>query len=123
MKKLLGFIMLAFMFVACGSDTPDVVVKKCMQAYIKEDVKQVAKCAYYKTEDEKQRYLKDIIYSIKRDKEFINTKSGVKLIETSIVNENENVAQVKVVVMYNNGDKDNGLIDLVKINGSWYVKK
>lgn len=40
-----------------------------------------------------------------------------------MVSEAENVAQVEVVVIYNNGDKDNGLIDLVKINGSWYMKK
>lgn len=30
MKKLLSFLAVAFMFVACKSDTPDVVVKKCM---------------------------------------------------------------------------------------------
>lgn len=131
MKKLLSITAIAVMFVACGNDSPDVVVKKCMSAVYKFDAKQLLDCSYYKTEDERNRASKKIMEQLERQKKDL-AKMNKKIedidvsIETSIINELENVAKVKAILtmkMDGKEEKFESTENLIKKDNKWYMEK
>ncbi|ULO00987.1 DUF4878 domain-containing lipoprotein [Campylobacter sp. RM5004] len=121
MKKLLSFATLAIMFVACGSDTPDVVVKKCYNAFFEGDAKQFAKCFYFQSEDERREYTKRLTEDLSYIKTKIVEKGGIKSIETNILDISESKAKVSSVITHNNGRTENHKMNLTKINNTWYM--
>lgn len=121
MKKILSFVIFVFMFVACGSDTPDVVVKKCYNAFFEGDAKQFAKCFYFQSENERREYTKSLTEDVGYIKTTIAEKGGIKSIETNILNISESKAKVSSVITFNNGRTESHKIDLTKINSTWYI--
>lgn len=123
MKKLLSFIAVAFMFVACGSETPEEVAKNFAKLALEGENEQALKCVYFKSEDEKQEKIKEAIkyeYSAKAKKE-VAEKGGIQSIEASRLEQIENLAKVKVVVTYKNGDVKDEKLNLIKIKDKWYI--
>lgn len=125
MKKLLSFVFIAFMFVACGSDTPDVVFKKYLSAYFQGEAKEAAKYVYFKSEDEKNAWIKDLNQYAGMIKTGIARAGGIKSIETFVLKESDNKAEVNCVVTFVSISK--GIMpnecktNLTKINGTWYL--
>lgn len=117
MKKILSFVVFAFMFVACGSDTPDVVAKKCMNAMFEGDMKQLVKCFYFESEDKKEESVKKMIDDISYIK---SMKARIKSLETSILEETKNTAEVQVTIIRNDRVDKNEL-QLIKIDDTWYM--
>lgn len=125
MKKLLSFVAVAFMFVACGSETPEEVAKNCMKLEREGEIEQALKCIYFKSEEEKQEKIKEAIkyeYGAKAKKE-VAEKGGIQSIEASRLEQIENLAKVKVVVTYKNGDVKDEKLNLIKIKDKWYINK
>ncbi|MBZ7986386.1 DUF4878 domain-containing protein [Campylobacter sp. Cr9] len=123
MKKLLSFIAVAFMFVACGSETPEEVAKNFAKLALEGENEQALKCVYFKSEDEKQEKIKEAIkyeYGAKAKKE-VAEKGGIQSIEASRLEQIENLAKVKVVVTYKNGDVKDNKLNLIKIKDKWYI--
>lgn len=123
MKKLLSFIAVAFMFAACGSETPEEVAKNFAKLALKGENEQALKCVYFKSEDEKQEKIKEAIkyeYGAKAKKE-VAEKGGIQSIEASRLEQIENLAKVKVVVTYKNGDVKDEKLNLIKIKDKWYI--
>lgn len=122
MKKLLSFITFAFMSVAYGNDTPDVVAKNCFNAFLKVDIEQVIKCGYYKSEEAKQKHTQSLIDGLADEVKRIQTENGgIKSIKTSTISETDNVAKVKVVVTHKNGKVESSTLELTKIDNNWYM--
>lgn len=123
MKKLLSFVAVAFMFVACGSETPEEVAKNFAKLALEGENEQALKCIYFKSEDEKQEMIKNAIeyeHGTRAKKE-VAEKGGIQSIEASRLEQIENLAKVKVVVTYKNGDVTDNKLNLIKIKDKWYI--
>lgn len=124
MKKLLSFVAVAFMFVACGSDAPkageapDVVAKNCLNTYAKGEKKEFANC-FHLSENEKQEIIKELTEKANRYEEV----GGIKSVETNLLFVLENSAKVKAVITFKNGESFSQNLDLIKVNNTWYFKK
>lgn len=127
MKKLLSLVAIAFTFVACGSDTPEEVVKKCMNAVYKLDAKQLLACSYYKTDDEKDKASKIIMKGIERIEKIISSEKDFSYsIETNKISELENLAKIKLITTIKASGKMNKkeeVINLIKVDNKWYLEK
>lgn len=121
MKKILSFVVFAFAFVACGSDSADKVAKNCVNALAEGNVKQIAKCYYFKSEDEKQRGIKGLIDNIDSIKTNFTKNGGIKSVETNTLNEVESIAKIQVVITYKNGEVEVEKINLKKVDNNWYL--
>ncbi|MBZ7978163.1 DUF4878 domain-containing protein [Campylobacter sp. RM12654] len=119
MKKLFSLAALAVMFVACGSDAPDIVVKKHINAFMVGDGKEAAKYVHFESEDEKKEFIKDLTENAGDIKRSI-AKQGIELVNTFVINESETQANVSVV-MKKYGRTDDSEVGLTKINGTWYM--
>ena len=125
MKKLLSFVAVAFMFVACGSytpkagDAPDVVAKNCLDGFVKGEIEQVAKCFQFESENEKQEFIKELTFKAN----VFEKDGGIKSIETNLLFVLENSAKVKTVATFKNGKSFSQNLDLIKVNNTWYFKK
>lgn len=126
MKKLLSCVAVAFMLVACGSDTPDVVAKNFTKAMNEGEIEKAFKYVYFKSEDEKQKNLKGLMENIDEIKQSIkeaNAKTGgIKSIEASILNQIDNLAKVKITATSKNGEVNSREQSLIKVNDTWYIE-
>ena len=125
MKKLLSFVAVATMFVACGSyipkvnDAPEVVAKKCLNTYVKGEIEQFAKCFQFESEDEKQELIKEMAGKSNN----IKKMGGIKSIEVSMLEQIDNLAEVKVVTTLKNGESFVNKLGLMKIKNIWYFRR
>ncbi|WP_267523777.1 DUF4878 domain-containing protein [Campylobacter sp. MG1] len=133
MKKLLSFLVFAFMLVACGNyvpkagDAPEVVAKKCLDMYSTFEInqmKQYAKCIQENKRQEFLTYIDNLADNIKSKKEeFMEKTGGIKSLETKLSVLFEDTAEVKVLVTFKNGESSDNYEDLIKINDTWYFKR
>ena len=122
MKKLLSFLAVAFMSVAYGNDTPDVVMKNGFNATLKADIEQAIKYFYFKSEEAKQKHIQSLIDKLADEAKGMQTENGgIKSIKTSTISETDNVAEVKVVVTHKNGEVESFTKELKKIGNNWYI--
>lgn len=122
MKKLLSFVFVAFMFVACG-DSPESIAKKYMTAVMEADMKQAVKYLYFGTDEKKQRVAKEMSENIGSFKKYIAERGGVKSIDITLIEMNkvETKAKVKSTTIYNNGETQSEDLEFIKIDGTWYI--
>lgn len=126
MKKLLSFVAVAFMSVACGSDTPDVVAKNCHKAYFEGDLNKYTQCFYFKSEDVKQKHIEDLISNINRSRKMVAGVGGIKSIEASILREFKDdngiqTAEIQAIITANNGEIHKLTNELKKVGNNWYA--
>lgn len=121
MRKLLGLVVVAFMFVACGSDAPDTVVKKYCSAFAEGNGKEAAKYVYFESENERNLFIKWLDEFAGEIKSSNAKKGGIKSIETIVLNKSENKARVSCIIKFKDGKTTDDVINLTKINGTWYM--
>lgn len=125
MKKLLSFVAVATMFVACGSDAPkageapEVVAKKCFDELAKGEVKKFANCFRFESEDEKKKFIEYMETKVRTNQ----IPDGTKSLETKLLGLFEDRARVKLLGTFKNGDSLDENVDLIKVNNTWYFKK
>ncbi|WP_267523780.1 DUF4878 domain-containing protein [Campylobacter sp. MG1] len=125
MKKLLSFVAVATMFVACGSDAPkageapEVVAKKCLDEFAKGEVKKFANCFRFESEDEKKKFIEFTGEKAKSNEKM----GGIKSLETKLSVLFEDTATVKVLATFKNGKSFDDNVDLIKVNNTWYIMK
>lgn len=121
MRKLLGLVAVVFMFVACGSDAPDTVVKKHVSAFVEGNGKEAAKYVYFESENGRNFFIEWLNESAGEIKSHFAKKGGIKSIETFILNESENKAKVSCIIKFKDGKTTDSVENLTKINGTWYM--
>ncbi|WP_267523778.1 DUF4878 domain-containing protein [Campylobacter sp. MG1] len=125
MKKLLSFVAVAVMFVACGSDAPkageapEVVAKKCFDELAKGEVKKFANCFRFESEDEKKNFIEFMERKVRSNQ----IPDGTKSLETKLLGLFEDRARVKLLATFKSGDSLDKNVDLIKINDTWYIER
>lgn len=125
-KVILGFavIMLAVITVGCSkTSSPKGIATSFIQAMKNKDYEKAADCFYYEgTKDEIKAQKAEMLALMEKAGISITAKEGIKSFKINSVEEDGDVAVVKGIVTYGNGDVDEDEeIRTKKIDGKWYV--
>ena len=116
--------MLAVITVGCSkTSSPKGIATSFIQAMKNKDYEKAADCFYYEgTKDEIKAQKAEMLALMEKAGISITAKEGIKSFKINSVEEDGDVAVVKGVVTYGNGDVDEDEeIRTKKIDGKWYV--
>jgi len=117
MKKSL-FAFIAFLFIGCGGDKPEDVVKNMFAATKSCNFSKMEQYAYFPTDSIKEEMAEAISqYCDPNDPNVKNTE----IIKTEIVSQDKDRAEVKIVTKRPDGDEIEDTATVLKVDGKWKV--
>jgi len=112
MKKSL-FAFIAFLFIGCGGDKPEDVVKNFYANLGSCNLTKVEPYLYIPTDGMKEEFARD----------YMRMCENMKMtdIKTEVVSKNDDSAKVKITGKIVNGGENSETITVIKVDGKWKI--